>query len=423
MRAMPRISQRASSFTESVIRDMTRQILLHHGADGVNLAQGMPDFAAPDEIKDAACRAILDDYNQYAITWGQLALRQAISENYGGAWGREVDTEREITVCCGATEAMLASIMAVIDPGDEVVCFSPYYENYGPDCVLTGAAPRFVTLQEPDWSIDPAELRAAFTSRTRGIVVNTPHNPTGKVYTRQELELIARLCIEHDAVAFTDEIYEHLVYDGEHVSLATLPGMSERTVTISGLSKTFSVTGWRLGYAIASPMLTDAIRKVHDFMTIGAAAPLQMAAAAALRLPEAYYVQLLAEYRERRDFLVPVLRDLGFEVFEPQGAYYIMTDISGFGYRSDVEFAEYLVREVGVATVPGSSFYHDSALGRTKIRFAFPKKLATLEQAAVRLQKVGHPVPVSQQAVEERPAGVGSRVSGVGRSSDRSCPY
>jgi aspartate/methionine/tyrosine aminotransferase len=390
---MPRISQRASSFTESIIRDMTRQILLHHGADGVNLAQGMPDFAAPDELKEAACQAIRDDHNQYAITWGQPALRQAIADKYGRAWGRAVDREREITVCCGATEAMLASIMAVIDPGDEVVCFSPFYENYGPDCVLTGATPRFVTLHEPDWSFDPAELRAAFGPRTRGIVVNSPHNPTGKVFRRDELELIAGLCREHDAVAFTDEIYEHLVYEGEHVSLATLEGMAERTVTISGLSKTFSVTGWRLGYAIASPLLTDGIRKVHDFMTIGAAAPLQMAAATALRLPAGYYERLLAEYRERRDFLVPVLRELGFEVFEPHGAYYIMTDVGRLTSSSDVEFADYLVREVGVATVPGSSFYHDPALGRTKIRFAFPKKLETLERAARLLQRVRPALP------------------------------
>jgi aspartate/methionine/tyrosine aminotransferase len=385
---MPRISHKASLFTESVIRDMTRQILQYHGASGVNLAQGFPDFPAPQEIKDAACQAILEDHNQYAITWGQPPLRQAIAGKYGAAWGRTIDPEREITVCCGATETTLASIMAIIDPGDEVVCFSPFYENYGPDCILSGATPRFVTLHEPDWSIDEAELRAAFNRNTRGIIVNTPHNPTGKVYSRAEMELIARLCVEHDAVAFTDEIYEHLIYEGDHVSLATLPGMADRTVTISGLSKTFSVTGWRLGFAIASPVLTDAIRKVHDFMTVGAAAPLQMAAAAALHLPPSYYEQLLASYRERRDFLLPVLGELGFKVFEPHGAYYVMTDIGVFGYDSDVAFATHLVRNIGVATVPGSSFYHDPALGRTKIRFAFPKKMETLERAAGLLQKL-----------------------------------
>ncbi|HEU0167176.1 MAG TPA: aminotransferase class I/II-fold pyridoxal phosphate-dependent enzyme, partial [Chloroflexota bacterium] len=267
-------------------------------------------------------------------------------------------------------------------------------ENYGPDCILSGATPRFVTLHEPDWHIDFDELRAAFNERTRGIIVNTPHNPTGKVYTRQELELIAQLCIERDAVAFTDEIYEHLVYEGEHISIATLPGMAERTVTISGLSKTFSVTGWRLGYAIAPAGLTDAIRKVHDFMTVGAPAPLQMAAAAALHLPQAYYDGLLRDYRERREFLLPVLRDLGFEVFVPHGAYYVMTDISRFGYASDVEFATFLVRDIGIATVPGSSFYHDPVLGRSKIRFAFPKKMETLRRAAERLQALRTKLPV-----------------------------
>ena len=385
---MPRISHKASQFSESIIRDMTRQILLHHGTNGVNLAQGMPDFAAPDELKEAAARAIRDDHNQYAITWGQPPLRAAISDTYSEAWGQPIDPEREITVCCGATEAMLASIMAIIDPGDEVVVFSPFYENYGPDCILAGATPRFVTLHEPDWSIDPEELRAAFTSRTRGIVINTPHNPTGKVFSRSELEQIAELCIEHDVVAFTDEIYEHLVYEGVHISLATLPGMRARTVTINGLSKTFSVTGWRLGFAIAPPELTDGIRKVHDFMTIGAAAPLQLAAVVALRLPTSYYAHLLGDYRARRDFLLPVLRQLGFEVFEPHGAYYVMTGIGAFGYQSDLDFADYLVREVGVATVPGSSFYHDPALGRTKIRFAYPKKLETLQRAAERLKAV-----------------------------------
>ena len=390
---LPRISTKASQFTESVIRDMTRQILQYHGTSGVNLAQGMPDFAAPDELKQAASQAIFDDHNQYAVTWGQPPLRQAIADYYSEVWGLDLDVDREITVCCGATEAMLASIMAVIDPGDEVVIFSPFYENYGPDCVLAGATPRFVTLHEPDWSIDPDELRAAFSSRTRGIVVNTPHNPTGKVYSQAEFELIAELCREYDVVAFTDEIYEHLVYEGSHVSLATLPGMRERTVTINGLSKTFSVTGWRLGFAIAPPVLTDGIRKVHDFMTIGAAAPLQLAAAVALRLPSTYYAQLLEGYRARRDYLVPVLRDLGFEVFQPHGAYYAMTDISGFGYSNDVEFATHLVRHVGVATVPGSSFYHDPELGRTKIRFAFPKRLETLQRAAELLQ------PLAQRRV------------------------
>ena len=393
---MPHISAKAGRFSESVIRDMTRQILQYHPTDGVNLAQGFPDFAAPDEIKEAACKAIRDDYNQYAITWGQPALRQAIAAKASAAWERPVDPETEVTVCCGATETMLASIMATIDAGDEVVCFSPFYENYGPDCILSGARPRWVTLHEPDWDIDEGELAAAFGPRTRGVIVNTPHNPTGKVFSQHELQRIAELCVQWDAVAFTDEIYEHLVYEGQHISLATLPGMAERTVTISGLSKTFSVTGWRLGYAIASPQLTNAIRKVHDFMTVGAAAPLQMAAAAALALPESYYNQLLASYRERRDFLLPALRQLGFTIFEPHGAYYVMTDVAKLGYDNDLEFASWLVREVGVATVPGSSFYHEPELGRTKIRFAFPKQMATLRRAvdllrAVSLEAVAPP--------------------------------
>ncbi|MGH2365720.1 MAG: aminotransferase class I/II-fold pyridoxal phosphate-dependent enzyme [Chloroflexota bacterium] len=385
---MLHISAKAGRFTESVIRDMTRQILQYHPADGVNLAQGFPDFAAPDEIKEAACKAIRDDYNQYAITWGQPALRQAIAAKASAAWGRAVDPETEVTVCCGATETMLASIMATIDPGDEVVCFSPFYENYGPDCILSGAQPRWVTLHEPDWHIDEGELAEAFGPRTRGIIVNTPHNPTGKVFSRHELERIAELCVQWDTIAFTDEIYEHLVYEGQHISLATLPGMAERTVTISGLSKTFSVTGWRLGYAIAPAQLTTAIRKVHDFMTVGAAAPLQMAAAAALALPQSYFNQLLDGYRERRDFLLPALRQLGFTVFEPHGAYYVMTDVAELGYANDLEFASWLVREVGVATVPGSSFYHQPELGRTKIRFAFPKRMDTLRRAVDLLRAV-----------------------------------
>lgn len=385
---MPAISRKASRFTESVIRDMTRQVIQAHGERGINLAQGYPDFPAPAVLKAAACRAIEEDYNQYAITWGEPGLRRAIADKTTAAWDRLIDPEREVTVCCGATETMLASIMAVVDPGDEVICFSPFYENYGPDCILAGATQKLVTLHEPDWAFDFDELAAAFNDRTRGIIINTPHNPTGKVYTREELQFIADLCLKWDAVAFTDEIYEHLVYEGEHISIATLPGMAERTVTISGLSKTFSVTGWRLGYAVAPPELTDAIRKVHDFMTVGAAHPLQVAAAAALALPPSYYDQLLRDYRERRDFLLDVLREVGFTVFPPHGAYYIMTDIATFGFESDVEFARYLVQDIAVAAVPGSSFYHDPALGRTKLRFAYPKKMETLYRAAEALRRI-----------------------------------
>jgi L-glutamine---4-(methylsulfanyl)-2-oxobutanoate aminotransferase len=377
---VPRISEKASLFTESVIRDMTRQILQHHGAAGVNLAQGFPDFAAPDEIKAAACQAIQDDHNQYAITWGQPPLRQALAEKYEQAWKRPVDPEREITVCCGATETMLASIMAIIDPCDEVVCFSPFYENYGPDCILSGAVPRFVTLRAPEWTFDEAELRAAFGPRTRAIVVNTPHNPTGKVFSVEELELIAGLCRDHGAIAITDEIYEHLVFAGAHVSIATLPGMAERTITISGASKTFSVTGWRVGWLIAPPALTAGIRKVHDFLTVGAAHPLQVAVAAGLRFPDAFYDSLLEEYRERRDALVGGLSELGFAVRPPDGAYYVMAGIGGFGDAGDVAFARRLVEELAVATVPASSFFHDPALGRGHVRFSFPKRMETIRR-------------------------------------------
>ena len=383
---MPRISARAGTFAESVIRDMTRLALQH---DAVNLAQGFPDFACPPELKAAACEAIERDINQYAITWGAPAFREAIAaktNRFYPAW--HVDPQTDLTVTCGATEGMIAAMLAVLDPGDEVVVFEPFYENYGPDAILSGAVPRYVTLHEPDWSFDEAELRAAFTSRTRGIVVTSPHNPTGKVFRRDELELIAELCRERDVVAFTDEIYEHLAFEAEHIPLATLPGMAERTVAVNSLSKTYSVTGWRVGWVIASPELTSGIRKVHDFLTVGAAAPLQAAGAVALSLPDAYYHQLLAGYRERRDTLVPALEEAGFRVFRPNGAYYVMTDFSPLSDEDDVSFARRLTESPGVAAVPGSSFYSRPELGRSKIRFAFPKRLETLAEAARRLRQI-----------------------------------
>jgi aminotransferase len=381
---MPQISGKAAQFTESVIREMTRLCVSLHGEGCVNLAQGFPDFAAPEALKEAAIAAIRADYNQYATTWGAKVMRDAIAKKVEHFYHWRIDPEQEITVCCGATEAMMATILALVNPGDEVVIFSPFYENYGPDCILTGAVPRMVPLRPPTWSFDPEELRRAFGPRTRAIIVNTPHNPTGKVFSREELTSIAALCQEHDALAITDEIYEHLVYRGEHIPVATLPGMRERTVTISGLSKTFSVTGWRLAYAIAPAPLTGAIRKVHDFLTVGAPHPLQVAGAAALGWPDDYYTGLLRDYRERRDFLLEILDQAGFKTYPPDGAYYVMTDIRGFG-RTDVELADWLVRERGVATVPGSSFYHDPALGRDQVRFSFPKRMETLRRAADRL--------------------------------------
>jgi aspartate/methionine/tyrosine aminotransferase len=372
---------RTARFTESVIREMTRLCLLYQGDRGVNLAQGFPDFPAPTELKEAAKAAIDADLNQYAVTWGTRPLREAIATKTKRWAGIDVDPEREVCVSCGATEAMAATMLALVDPGDEVVVFSPYYENYWPDAVLAGAEPRFVTMREPDWSVDEQELRAAFGPRTRAIVINTPNNPTGKVFTHAELSLIAELCQQWDVVAITDEIYEHLVYEGEHVRLATLPGMRDRTVTINGVSKTYSVTGWRIGYTIAAPPLTDAIRKVHDFLTVGAPAPLQAGATVALGLPDEYYARLLEGYRERRDLMLEILRGVGFEPIVPRGAYYVMTDIQRFTDDDDVTFARHLVKDVGVAVVPGSSFYHDPSGGRSKIRFCFAKKRETLERA------------------------------------------
>jgi len=384
-----RLSQKASSFTESVIREMTR-LAQKHGA--VNLSQGFPDFAAPLAVKQAACDAILADINQYAVTWGAKPLRDAIAADFTARHGVPVVEHEQITVCCGSTEAMMATMMAIVDPGDEVVVFEPFYENYGPDAILSGATPRFVRLREPgqghaDWWYDSGELAAAFSNRTRAIIINTPNNPTGKIFRRSELEEIAALCRKWDAIAVTDEIYDHILYDGEtHVAMASLDGMAERTVTINSVSKTFSVTGWRVGWTVAPADLTNGIRKVHDFLTVGAAAPLQAAAAAALALPGSYYKELASGYAVRRDRLMGILEANGFTCYKPRGAYYIMTDISAFGFPDDVAFAKYLVSDVGVAAVPGSSFYKDPASGRTKLRFCFCKKDETLDAAEQRLR-------------------------------------
>jgi len=344
------------------------------------------------ELKEAAAEALFADVNQYAITWGARPLREAIAAktaHFHPGWN--VDPETQITVTCGATEAMITAMLAVLDPGDEVVLFEPFYENYGPDAILAGATSRTVTLHEPDWSIDPDELRTAFTSRTRGIVVNSPHNPTGKVFSRDELELIAELCVEHDVIAFTDDIYQHIIYEGEFIPLATLPGMADRTISIDSMSKTYSVTGWRVGWAIASPELTLGLRRVHDFVTVGAAAPLQQAATVGLNFPDTYYEKLATDYQARRDLLMPALAAAGFRVSRPAGAYYVMTDIRELTDEDDVTFARRLIDEPGVAAVPGSSFYQHPDLGRHQLRFAFPKRHETLAAAADRLARIRTP--------------------------------
>jgi aspartate/methionine/tyrosine aminotransferase len=382
-------SKKATQFTESVIREMTRLNQLH---GGVNLSQGFPDFPAPASIKEAACAAINADINQYAVTWGARPLREAIAREFTRRYGLPIVADEQITVCCGSTEAMMSTMMAIIDPGDEVVIFEPFYENYGPDAILSGATPRYVTLHEPDWTFDPDELAAAFNDRTKAIIINTPNNPTGKVFARDELEMIAALCRKWDTIAISDEIYEHIIFDHHrHIPIATIDGMADRTITLNGLSKTYSVTGWRVGWTISPPSLTGAIRKVHDFLTVGAPAPLQEAGAAALALPDSYYAGLASVYLRRRDMLLEILERHHFTCYKPSGAYYIMTDISTFGFADDVEFARYLVKDVGVAAVPGSSFYKHAANGRTKLRFCFCKQDQTLMEADRRMAKL---VPV-----------------------------
>jgi aspartate/methionine/tyrosine aminotransferase len=394
------LSAKAEQFTESVIREMTRLALKHNA---VNLSQGFPDFAAPEEIKEAARQAISDDINQYAITWGAKPLRDAIVEKFERTQGVRADPEREITICCGSTEAMMSAMMAIINPGDEIVVFEPFYENYGPDAILSGATPRFVKMRPPAdensfWSYDDKELAGAFGPHTKAIILNTPNNPTGKVFTRGELEFIRDLCVRWNAFCITDEIYEHILYDGaEHISMARIDGMRDRTIVINGMSKTYSVTGWRVGWAIAPPEATNSIRKVHDFLTVGAAAPLQQAGAIALRSPQSYYDKLAANYAEKRARLLKILERAGFTVFKPRGAYYIMTDISRFpdpdsrrfaAATKDVAFAKYLVEEIGVASVPGSSFYNDPRDGANQVRFTFCKKESTLAAGEARLAKL-----------------------------------
>jgi aminotransferase len=365
---------------------MTR-LAVAHGA--VNLAQGFPDFPAPEFLKRAAAESIAADWNQYPITWGIPPLRAAIASKYHATYGLEIDPQREITVVCGSTEGMIASLLATMNDGDEVVVFEPYYENYHPDLQLCQATRRLVTLHAPDWTFDPDELRRAFTSRTKAIILNTPNNPTGRVFSLEELQLIAGLCQEHDALCITDEIYEHIVYDGaSHVPVMTLPGMRERSILVNSMSKTYSVTGWRVGWVIAAPDLTDSIRKVHDFLTVGAATPLQHAGVTALSQPPEFYAQVAAEYELRRGHMLRILSASGFRCFRPSGAYYVMTDISEFGFRNDMAFVEHLIQNIGVAAVPGSSFFSRPELGANYVRFCFCKRSETIDAAAEALQRL-----------------------------------
>ena len=385
-----RISQRVQGFTESVIREMTR-VVMEYG--GVNLAQGMPNWAPPAEVIAAAHAAIDGDFHQYAVTWGAPSLRGAIADKYRKFYGMDVDPERHVTVCCGSTETMLSTLLAVLNPGDEVIIFEPFYENYGPGCIISGAVPVWVPLEPPDFTFDPDRLARAVSPRTRAIVFNSPNNPSGKIFSRAELGVIAELCRRHDLIAITDEVYEHIVYDGRgHVPIATLPGMAERTVTISGISKSYSVTGWRVGYAVAPPDLSVGIRRAHDFVTVGAPHPLQEAAVAALALPDSYYEWLRTMYQAKRDLMLRYLDEAGFVTYAPAGAYYVLTDVAHFltrfGIADDTAFAMWLVKEIGVATVPGSSFYAHGELGCTKIRFCFPKTDDVLGEAGERLLRL-----------------------------------
>lgn len=380
-------AERLATFNESMIREMTRIAIAH---DAINLSQGFPDFAAPAELKAAAVDAIMSDQNQYAITWGSRNLREAVADKFNHWYGTQIDAEKHVTICVGVTETIVASIMALVNPGEEVVIVEPFHENFYPATIFAGGKPVYVSLEPPHYELDPDKLRKAFNNKTRAIILNTPHNPTGRVFTREELQGVADLCQKYDAIAVTDEIYEHIIYDGrQHIPIATLPGMADRTVTCGGMSKTYAVTGWRLSYTIASPVISKAIRTVHDFMTICAPTPLQEAAVTAIRFPDSYYSQLQADYHARRAKMMQILADCEMQASPPEGAYYVMADFSGLGFPShdDHAFAHWMTTEVGVAVVPGSSFYRTPGLGRGLVRFAFPKKLSTLDAAHERMKR------------------------------------
>lgn len=393
MSVKSKLSNKSERFTESVIRGMT-QLCLKHNA--INLSQGTPAYQPPDEVKQAAIAAIQDGYNQYSITWGAPDFREAIAHKMNTFNGIETDAAKNVTVTCGSTEGMLSALLAIINPGDEVIIFEPFYENYGPDTIISGAKPVYVALQETDtedgkmrFTYDKAELKNAFSNNTKAIIINTPNNPLGKVFTHDELQEIADLCITYDCLAITDEIYEHMIYDGkQHISIGSLPNMTDRTITVSGLSKTYSMTGWRLGYVVASEILSNAIRKMHDFLTVGAPHPLQRAGIVALNLPSSYYKELVQKYDRNRKLLVNILTEAGFRCHPPEAAYYIMTDISDFGFPDDTAFAHWLVQEIGVGGVPGSSFYSRPHLGKTKFRFMFSMSDDILDEAGNRLMKI-----------------------------------
>jgi len=380
-----KVSLKAQQFSESVIRQMSRLATQHQAT---NLAQGFPDFSCPAELKTAAIDAINGNINQYPITWGDKPFRDAVAEKTQRHLGISVNPETEITVTCGSTEGMVCAFLACVNPGDEVIVFEPFYENYGPDAILAGATPRYVKLHAPHWTFDPDELAKAFNNKTKAIVINTPNNPTGKVFTRDELHTIAQLCQKWDVLCFTDEIYEHILYDGaEHVAMHSIDGMRDRTVTINALSKTYSVTGWRVGYLLASPEITGALRTVHDFLTIGAPAPLQRAGVTALQLPQSYYDNLLTFYASKRAIITETLDKMGLSYTLPQGAYYVFADITNTRFKTDWDFANYMVKEIGVAVVPGSSFFLDPAEGNRYVRFCFSKTEETLRLAQDKLLK------------------------------------
>jgi aspartate/methionine/tyrosine aminotransferase len=381
---MPSTASRLNNFTESVIREMTR---VAEQYDAINLSQGYPDFNPPPELLAAAERALREGYNQYSITWGSERLRTALAAKQSRFMGLELHPDEHITVTCGSTEAMMSALMTVCNPADKVIVFSPFYENYGADTILSGAEPVFVALRPPDFTYDPDELRQAFQQGIKALVLCNPSNPSGKVFTKDELELIANLAQEYDAFVITDEVYEHIVYPPhQHTYIASLPGMFERTISCSSLSKTYAVTGWRLGYVIATEEISAGIRKVHDFLTVGAPAPLQEAAVTALEFPDSYYQDLQSAYVHRRDLFLSYLDEIGLAYSRPQGAYYVLVDISPFGYEDDTDFCRWMAKEIGIAAVPGSSFFHETV--HHLIRLNYAKREETLKVVGERLLRL-----------------------------------